>query len=237
MPVLVIFIAGQTLEFILELAVLWRAGLRPARVSLRECYALLRGFTGVGMTFNIANGILRLDVIILSLIASAVAVGSFAAAQTAIIIIYAISWLFGSVLLPEMTRLVHDHGALGTYVRHWARLIAVSVIPCTVVGVLAGPFVLRALFGPSFAASGRLLSIVLLAAPFILWNSLYVNHAFALNRPRTYLGMYIFTLILTVALDFGLGYSWAATGVAVAVVVREAVMTCGFRVLRARVLA
>lgn len=228
MPVLVIFVIGQTLEFLIEGTVLWRARLRPARVSLHNCYELLRGFTGVGMCFNIANGIVRLDVIALSLIASAVVVGHFAAAQTAILVIYPVSWLFGSVLLPEMTRLVSKPDDLNRYVRHWARLIAIVAIPCTVAGVFIGPIVLRALFGPSFTASGILLSIVLLAAPFIFWNSLYLNLAFALNRPRVYLGMYVATLAFAAALDFSLGYAWAAVGVAVAVVIREVAMTTGF---------
>lgn len=228
MPVLVIFIAGQTIEFLLELAVLWRSGLRPARVSLKACLALLRGFTSVGMTFNVANGILRLDVIVLSLIATTAVVGEFAAAQTAILVVYPVSWLFGTVLLPEMNRLSANRLSLSRYVRRWALLIAKVGIPCTLIGVFAGPVMLRWLFGSSYAASGRLMSIVLLATPFILWNSLYVNQAFALNRPRVYLGFYLATLVIAAGLDFSLGYAWAAMGIAIAVVTREVMMTTAF---------
>jgi O-antigen/teichoic acid export membrane protein len=233
-PALIILLAGQLLEYLLEAIVLWRAGFRPRQVNLRNCLGLLRSFTGVGMSFNIANGIMRLDVISLSLVASTVAVGQFAAAQTAILVLYPVSWLFGSVLLPEMTRLDHDYDALSHYVRHWERLIAVVAIPCTILGMLVGPMILRTMFGTSFAASGRVLAIVLLAAPFIFWNSLYVNHAFALNRPKFYLGIYVFILVLTFVLDFSFGFIWAATGIAIAVVIREVAMAAGFTISSSR---
>ncbi len=56
---------------------------------------------------SLSTAIIRLDVIVLSLIAGTTAAGVFAAAQTVFVIVYLLSNLLTSVLFPQMARLAH----------------------------------------------------------------------------------------------------------------------------------
>lgn len=227
-------VIGQTLEMILEAAWLWSIGLRPVTVRFQDCWHLLRASTSVGITLAIANAILRLDVIILSLIAGAAAAGVFAAAQTVILIVYVVGWLLGSVLLADMTRLNESQSDLKRFVQRWVWLISSTLIPLTIIGIFVGPPLVRTLFGPKFALTGTLLALMLPAVPFIVLNSLHLHRTFAIQSARAHLGTYLRAGALTIILDSCLALAFGATGVAVAVVVREVIIFISFYLLHAK---
>lgn len=223
------FIVGQCLEFLLSLSVLMRIGVGAVRVRLRECMALLKRSTPVGFSYALASVILRTDIIVLSMIAPLQVVGHFAAAQVVITAVYVVSWLFGTVVLPEMTRRVHEGVAIEAYVRRWTLRIVASVLPASVLSALLVPRIMLLLYGSAYAETGSVAAIMLLGCTPIFLNALNFNRAVALNAKRIYLRVYVSVAILTVILDFVSGQLWGANGIAVAVVLREAVMLTMFK--------
>ena len=69
-------------------------------------------------------------------------------------------------------------------------MIVLILTPSAAIAMTVGPPVIRTLFGQSFAASGKLLAVMIAAAPFIVLNSLFLHRAIAERRPRIYLGIY-----------------------------------------------
>lgn len=228
--VLTWFIVGQSLEIVLSASVLFRHGIRPVRVRLWDCLALLRRSTAVGVSYALATVILRTDVIVLSMIASISVVGNFAAAQVVITVVYVVSWLFGSVVLPELTRRRHAGLDIEAYVSRGTFWLLVSTVPTTLLIALVTPWLLGALYGPSYASTGPLAAVMLLAAPFILLNALNFNRAIALESRSLYVGTYVWTAVLAVVLDLAFGLTLGTLGVAIAVVLREAAMLAIFRI-------
>lgn len=219
--ILLVLIAGQSFEMILEVGWLVYCGFRAQQVRLLECFHLVLRSTPMGVSFTIAGVILRLDVVILSAVAGTAATGVFAAAQTPIVMVYVVSWLFGSVLLPELTRLAGSPGDLGSFVSKWSRIVTCFAFPATIAAVVVGPSLIRMLFGKGFHSTGTLFLIMVLATPFILLSSLYVNQAIAVRATRMYFGAYAGLAVVAIGLDFLLAWKWGARGIAMAVLARE----------------
>ena len=219
--ILLVLIAGQSLEMILEIGWLVSCGFRAQPVRLVECFHLVLRSTPMGVSFTIAGVILRLDVVILSAVAGTAATGVFAAAQTPIVMVYVVSWLFGSVLLPELTRLASSPLELWSFVSKWSRIVTCFALPATVAAVVVGPSLMRMLFGKGFHQIGTLFLIMILAMPFILLSSLYVNQAIALRATGMYFGAYAGLAVVAIGLDVLLAWKWGALGIATAVLVRE----------------
>jgi O-antigen/teichoic acid export membrane protein len=225
-------VVTQSLELLLEAAWIRRLDIRLVRVGMRDCWKLMHGSTSVGVTLGLTTAIVRLDVIVLSLIAGAVAVGVFAAAQTVMVILYVLGSLLASVLFPQMSRLAHMPEEFRRYFRHWSLLILGVMLPATILSIAVGPWLIHSLFGRGFGASGGLLAIMLVAAPPLVLNALYLYRAFALNLVRNYLGIYVGATVLAALLDWPLAGSLGAAGIAVAVVVREYLILLAFWMLR-----
>lgn len=228
-----VLLLGQCLEFALEAAWLRQSGIRLRAVRLRDCWRMMHGSTTVGITLALSNMIMRLDVIVLSFIATASVAGVFAAAQTVIVIAYVLGSLLSSVLFPEMNRLAGRAFEFQAYMRHWTKVTLVVVVPGTLAAMLAGPPLVRMLFGAKFAASAKLLGIMLPSAPFIVLNSLAMHKAFAFHERRIYLGIYCGAVLLAAILNPVMAVWFGAVGVAVAVVVREMAIFAAFRMVRA----
>jgi len=230
--VIAALVVAQCVELVLEAAWIRRAGIRPVPVHLRDCLHLLHGSTAVGVAVSLSSVIPRFDVIILSLIAGAAAAGVFAAAQTLIIIVYLLGSLLASVLFPEMARLTHMPREFRHYVHRWSIVVLGVTVPGSLLAIAIGPSLMRTLFGHGFGASGNLLAIMLVAAPLIVLNALNLHRAFALNQVRSYMGIYIGATVAAVLLDVSLGSRFGASGIAVAVVLRECLVLTAFWVVR-----
>jgi PST family polysaccharide transporter len=225
----------QLLELLLGIGFLQRERLYPCWPERLGCWESIRTATPFGITYGLANLIVRLDTIVLSVLVSLPELGTFSAANTILLVLYVSGWLFGSILLPEMVRLTDKPEALKLYANRWARMVALVTVPAALLLSLAAPRVMAILYGPAFAGSGNLASVMALAVPFILLNSIYASLAIASSHRSLLVGIFAAATVVTLALDFTLGIAFGSMGIASAIVLREAGMLAGFWVLGARV--
>jgi O-antigen/teichoic acid export membrane protein len=100
-----------------------------------------------------------------------------------------------------------------------------------ILACLAAPRLIPLLFGPVFDRSGALASVMALACPFILLNSVYTNFAIAMNKRAVFTGLFAGTAVLAVGLNFVLGRAFGPMGIATAIVIREMSLLTGFWIL------
>jgi O-antigen/teichoic acid export membrane protein len=179
----------------------------------------------LGLGYALANLIVRLDVLVLSAVVSLSEIGQFSAADNLLVIAYLAAWLFGSVLLPEMVKLSDSAAQLDRFLNQWIRVALLVVVPAAFICVVSASKVIVALYGRNFAHAGDLASWMALACPFIVLNSLYLHHTIAIGAKRAYLWTLFAAASLTVVLNYTLALHFGATGVAVAVLVRESVLS------------
>lgn len=217
--------AAQAVELLLAMIALAVFGMFPRWPASFGFGSLLKSAAPFGIVTSLANLIIRLDTILLSSIVSLPELGAFTASNSLLLLIYLGSWLFGTVLLPDMVRIAHDSQALYDWTREWLCRVSAVAIPASLVAAVAAPRLVVSLFGPAYAASGAPGAVMLLASPLILLNSVYTTAAFALNRRGTLIVIYAVTSALTIVLDLVLGKTLGALGVACGVLLREAAMT------------
>jgi O-antigen/teichoic acid export membrane protein len=232
---LVWFTAGQLCELTATGFAVWSAGIGLPWPSTKSLWPTIRRSMPLGIGNGFANAIIRLDTIVLAALVTPSELGRFSAANTLLVIFYVASSLFGSVLLPEMVRLSGSLEALRTYTKKWAFWIVVTMTPGALLVFWAAPKLMVLLYGSAFSKSGILASTMALACPVILLNSLYANIAIATNSKAIYLGIFAATAAATLALDFFLGRAFGSTGIASAIVIREAGMFGGLWLLMSRV--
>ncbi len=228
------FSAAQFFEFAMTMLVLSRAGLRPSLPARIHFWAVMRKSTPFGITYGLANLIVRSDTVVLSMLVPLSVLGAFSAANSILLVVYVAAWLLGSVLLPEMVGLSASPKRLHLYARKWTRLIAFTSTPVAILCFLAAPNTMLLLFGRSLIQSGTLAAVMALACPFILLNSVYANFAIAMNNRTVFTGLFAATAVIGIGLDFFLGRAFGALGIASAIVIREAGMMVGFWTLMSR---
>lgn len=220
---------AQAVELALSAAVLAWARVRPSRTRWVECWRMLRLSAPLGVSLMLANLILRLDVLVVNGLFAASVVGYFAAANNAVVVMYVCSWLFGTVLLPDLVRHYRDSPArLDCFVRQWVRRVCLAAVPAAIMLALASALLIRTLYGPSFAPAGAPLAIMCLALPLILLNSLLFNRAVAMQSRSVYVGAYVVAAIAAVLLNLVCGRAFGLVGVAGAIVAREALQALTF---------
>jgi O-antigen/teichoic acid export membrane protein len=221
----------QFVELVLGLGVLYRSGILPRWPERLHLVTTLKMAAPFGIAYGLANLIIRSDTIILSTFTSLAGVGVFSAANTILLMVYVSSWLFSSVLLPEMVRLARKPESLVAYSNQWVRWVLWVTVPGALLLSVAAPRALILFYGANFASSGLVGSAMALACPFILLNSIYTARALAVNRRSVFLGIYGVGVLATVALDSILGRAFGPLGIAVAIVLREAGILFGFWLL------
>jgi len=225
------FCAGQFFEFVFLILTLLRTGVHPRWPARLRFWESMRKSAPFGITSGLANLIVRSDTLVLSTLAPLSVLGIFSAPNSMLLIVYVAAWLMGSILLPEMVRLSPEAGRLKHYVNKCARLLSITSVPIAILAWLTAPRCVLLLFGPAFYRSGPLASVMALACPFILLNSVYTNCAIALNKRAVFTGLYAGTAAVAVGLNFLLGRAFGPEGVAAAIVIREAGMLAGFCLL------
>jgi O-antigen/teichoic acid export membrane protein len=225
----------QFLELALAAAVLRRNRIWPSRPRRLDLWLTLKLAAPFGIVFGVANLIVRADTIVLSTFASLAELGAFSAANAILLIVYVCGWLFGSILLPEMVRLSANAENLKTFQVLWTRWVVFLFVPVSLLASAIAPTAIIRLYGASFASSGALASVMVLACPFILLNSIYTARALATNSRQLFLGIYAAAAVATLALDFVLGHAFGSQGIAWAIVIREAGMLLSFWLLLSRV--
>jgi O-antigen/teichoic acid export membrane protein len=225
---LLYLLAAQCFEFLFSLGALHRYGVRATRVSPQFCRRLLHRSTAVGLTYALSTLMLRGDVLVLSLLASASVVGIFVAADTGLVMVYVVAWLFSGVLLADLGRLAYDRDEFDLHFRKCIVGIYGITLPLAAAAIFAVPPAIRLAFGGNFTLAGLPGAVMAAAIPFIILNAAYLSRAIARNAARACLTIYGAATVLSLALNFLFGYWYGATGIAGAIVIREAVMTAAF---------
>lgn len=224
----------QLLELLLGTAVLYRNGIWPSRPVRLDFFATVKMAAPFGIAYGLANLIIRADTIVLSTLVPLTELGGFSAANTILLIVYVCAWLFGSILLPEMVCLSSQPESLKMYANQWMRLVVLVAVPAALLVSLAAPRVIMVLYGPPFAGSGTLASIMVIACPLILLNSIYTARTIAANSRAIFLGIFSVGALASLALDFIFGRAYGSVGIAWAIVIREAGMLVAFSLLTSR---
>jgi O-antigen/teichoic acid export membrane protein len=222
---------AQLSELLFGAVILYRSDIAFRWPERLRFIAIIKMAAPFGIAYGLANLIIRSDTVILSIFAPLSEIGAFSAANAILLIIYVSSWLFSSILLPEMARLSNDSAGPKTYANRWMRWLMLITVPCALLCSLAAPRAIVLLYGPAFASSATLASVMVLACPLILLNAIYTSLTIATNSRGILLGVYGFGALATVGLDFVLGRTFRSIGVASAIVVREAGMLFGFWLL------
>lgn len=229
-----VLLTGQFLEFLVSLTFLHRIGVRPSLTGIQSCLKIARRATPIGFTYTMAAMILRGDVIILSLIAPAAVLGSFAAANTGLVTVYVVAWLFGGVILAPMSKIAGDRIRLRHYAQRWAIIVLSLAVPLSLLATLIAPWMLTFLFGSAFVGAASCASIMALSVPLILLNAVFLSFAIARRAVREYVGVFLLTGIVSVSLDFILGKGYGPNGIAWAIVLRELVSSLAFLLCASR---
>jgi len=225
---LLYLLAAQIVEYLCSFVVLRRLGVGYAAVSASLCWKLMRRSVPVGATYTLATVMLRGDVLILSLLASSTVVGTFAAADTGLVMIYVLAWLFSGVLLSELGRHAHNSQALNLHFRKILRTVTLISILLAAAGVLFARFAVIVIFGKSFSTAGSTAAIMILALPLIFLNAAFLSRLIAKNASGVAAFIYLPAAVLSLLLNYFLGRYYAAAGVAVSIVLREAVICVVF---------
>jgi O-antigen/teichoic acid export membrane protein len=225
------FTAGQLFEFALTISTLFGTRVYPSWPPALHFWGAMRESAPFGITSGLANLIVRSDTVVLSTLVPLTVLGAFSAPNSILLVVYVAAWLMGSVLLPEMVRLSAKPERLTLYVKKWTRLLAFGSTPIAILACLAAPRGIPLLFGPAFEQSGPLASVMAMACPLILLNSVYTNLAIALNKRAVFTGLYAGIAAGAIGLNFLLGRAFGPMGIAAAIVIREAGMLAGFWIL------
>jgi O-antigen/teichoic acid export membrane protein len=116
------------------------------------------------------------------------------------------------------------------------RWVAMVTVPGALVVSLVAPKGIVLLYGSAFASGGLLGSVMAVAAPLIVLNSIYTAFTIAANSRTLFLGIYGACALATLGLDLLLARAFGSMGIAVAIVIREAGMLAGFRLLTSHLL-
>jgi O-antigen/teichoic acid export membrane protein len=231
---LLCLLAAQLTEVLMSLRLLRTLGLKFATVTATRCLELARRSTPIGATYTLSTVMLRGDVLILSLLASAAAVGAFVAADTGLVMVYVVAWLFSGVLLADLARFAADEVEFDERFRKCIVAILAFCIPVAAVAILLAPPAIRLLFGNKFAAAGLPAAIMSVALPFVFLNAAFLSRAVARQSASMCLAVYGAATGLSLLLNLVLGWRYQGTGIAVSVVLREMAITFAF--LRLKIL-
>lgn len=225
---LLCLLVTQLMELILTQRTLRLLGFRRKAVNISMCWRLVRSSTAVGVTYTLSTLMLRGDILVLSLVASASVVGAFAAANTALVMGYVIAWLFSGILLSDFGRMSREPGALERHFQECLRWVMLLSVVLAIVSALAAKMAIVTVFGRGFEAASVPGVLMMMALPFIFLNATFLSRAVARNASYLVLAIYGFTTLLSLFLNYYLGRWHGAEGVAASIVIREAAMTFAF---------
>jgi len=228
LSLLLMLVAAQSVEFLLSLLALRRIGARVTSVRSSFCWNLFRRSSMVGAVYSLSTVMFRGDVLVLSLLASTAVVGAFAAANSALVMVYVVAWLFSGVFLSDLGRLSSDQKSFDAHFRRCLVALLLFSLPSSALAALLAPEVIRIIFGNSFASAVLPVAIMMFAVPFILLNAAFLARAIARDAVQTSFAIYSGAALLSLVLNFLLGRIHGAAGVATSIVLREAAMTFAF---------
>lgn len=154
---------------------------------------------GVSILFNLIY--FKADTIILSFVRPFQEVGIYSAAYRVLEILVTLPFMYTGVLLPLLARAWVDKDT-----KHFQSLLRNSYVAMAllVAPIIAGIFVLGTrvmmiIAGPAFAASGKILNILLIAIGLIFLGTVSSHAIVALDAQRKMMPIYIIVALLTLA--------------------------------------
>ena len=172
---------------------------------------------------------LKADIIILSFLRSEAEVGLYGAAYKVIDVLVSLPFVFAGLILP----LLVSHWSSGHHEKYllvkqkfFDYTVALAA-PLTVGGIiLAGP-IMRLVAGPDFAASGRVLQVLMLAVLAVFISCFFTHLMISREQQKRLIPYYIFTAVTALPLYYFLIVNYGYLGAAWATVYSETAMALG----------
>lgn len=231
-----VFGAAWTVEALVLLVILgWgRLGIRSLRTLRRftegpRTRALIRESWPL-MISTIAIALyVRVDTVMLGLLADDIAIGIYAAAARVSEVGYFIPVAAAAALRPHLAR-VHQSGDSESYERLTQRYLSGSFATAMVgvIGAVAfSGLIIDILFGESFAPAADVLRVHILAAPFIFLGVASTQWFIDRHLVREVLNRSMAGFLLNIALNFLLIPRWGAIGASFGTLIAYAVSMVG----------
>lgn len=169
---------------------------------------------------------LRTDIIFLSLYKSSAEVGIYGAAYRVIDVLTTIPFMFAGLILPILTMAwVEKKKAYfkKTLQRAFDFMIIVA-LPLLVGGVMLAKPIMLAVAGEEFIASGKVLSLLIVAVAFIFAGTMFSHAVIAIDKQRKLIGFYIFTSITALLGYVTLIPLYSSVGAAIVTIYSEAII-------------
>jgi O-antigen/teichoic acid export membrane protein len=144
---------------------------------------------------------LRTDIIFLSLFKSSAEVGLYGAAYRVIDVLTTIPFMFAGLILPIMTTawLEGKRDYFKKTLQRSFDFMTISALPLMVGGIMLSKPIMILVAGQDFAASGKILSLLIIAVGFIFLGTMFSHAVIAIDKQKKLIGFYIFTSITSLA--------------------------------------
>lgn len=169
---------------------------------------------------------LRTDIIFLSLYKSSAEVGIYGAAYRVIDVLTTIPFMFAGLILPILTMAWIDKKKAyfkKTLQRAFDFMIIVA-IPLLVGGVMLAKPIMLAVAGEEFIASGKILSLLIVAVAFIFAGTMFSHAVIAIDKQKKLIGFYIFTSLTALLGYITLIPLYSGVGAAIVTIYSEVII-------------
>src|SRR5579859_7841448 len=202
------FVVGRLfvafVETVLLLVMSARFLASPRRIIVQDLRHYLRACAPIALSTLLASVYLRIDQVMLHNMASDKILGFYAAAVKVSELFEMLPAALLSSLFPILAVAASDGQRMAIYEdRVFRYIMAAAGLLCTVISVEAGP-VIRILYGPQFAPSAHLLSILIWSEFAVFFGAAIANLLLAKGM-QTYL---LFPTIGGAVLNIALNYVW-----------------------------
>lgn len=206
---------------------------RPVpRIDLGAYFGLLREalpfFLNVGLTVVYT----RVGILILRATSTPDEVGVFASAERLVMAASILYATFAQAVYPAMVRLfAQDKEAYSQLVQRSARLVVLACLPMATILCLFAYDIIVILFGDPFRDAARILQIVAWLIAFRGITAILINVAVAVDHQYLVVRSNVFGLAVLVALSLLLTPTYGAFGLAVAMLVAQAIKSTSIYLL------
>jgi len=140
---------------------------------------------------------LRADILILSLVKSQADVGIYGAAYKVVDVFTALPFMFAGIILPILTNawLVKDEKRFKNVLQKSFDILIILAIPLLVGTQFVAQPIMELIAGKSFAESGQVLKILIIATTFIFLGCIFAHAIIALDKQKKIMAAYIFTAV------------------------------------------
>lgn len=232
--VILTLIAAGALALVLSWRALQRAHPFKLRPSRQTAVLMLQQSSPLFLN-QIARSLYRhLDVVVISLVASEVVVGWYAAADILFGTLLFIPNVFGAAVFPTLARrFAENQDAGGELTRRSFHLLLVLAVPLGFGVAAVGQQAVDLLYGANFVDSGPVFRIFGIVMALTALNTLLGHHLVAEGRERALTKLMFASFLVAVPVDVALirwaegAYENGAIGAAIAYLVTEAIVLGG----------